>query len=92
MTSPELSIANRAQYNDPPRQSKYEPNPHASNYKKGSYQSKHSTGDKSKLLCHNCKQPGHFKADCKLPRKSRYSDSERRDREDMKQRLDALTA
>ena len=81
----------RAQYSDPPRHSKYEPNPQSSN-KRGSYQSKYSSGDKSKLLCHNCKQPGHFKADCKPPSQSRYSDSERRDREEMRQRMDFLTA
>ena len=77
----------RPQHSDPARYNKYESN---NNYQKDTYQSKHNSGDKNQLLCHNCKQPGHFKRECPKPRQSRYTDNERRDRDMKKSRMEAL--
>ena len=55
----------RPHYSDPARSNKYESN---HSYQKDSYQSKHNSGEKNLLLCHNCKQPGHFKRECPKPR------------------------
>ena len=87
--SPRKSYNNdqRPQHSDPARYNKYESN---NNYQKDSYQSKHNSGDKAQLLCHNCKQPGHFKRECPKPRQSRYTDNERMDREIKKCRMEAL--
>ena len=84
----------RPQHSDPARSNKYESNKYESNntYQKDSYQSKHNSGDKNQLLCHNCKQPGHFKRECPKPRQNRYTDNERRDRDVKKNRIEALAA
>ena len=79
----------RAQYSDLARSKKYESN---HSYQKDSYLSKHNSSEKNPQLCHNCKQPGHFKRECPKPRQSRYTDNERRERDMRKQRIDALAA
>ncbi|CAH9092442.1 unnamed protein product [Cuscuta europaea] len=61
-------------------------------FNRKSYQKVKSTESSGELLCYNCRQPGHFKADCPHPRvsKKQGQDGEKKKYEDNSRRRKAL--